>query len=208
VTSAGSAGLSLWLMGAGVSLGGTVWLIFRAFGVSRLWGWLCLIFWPFQLGFLALNFRLAWAPFLVQTVGSLIAFAGQMLFAVAEPEMVERLASAGGRRDEDRERYAEPVVEQAYIPVPDAPPRDDDPGRLVLLSPGDATATVDGAAVPVPVEVALPPGFHDIVITDSTGTSATLRARIARRTSTQICWNFAWANYCNVPQLEVASQRW
>lgn len=191
------------LIGAGISFGGTVWLLMQAFSVNRTWGWLCLLCSPAQLAFVVLNFATAWRPFAFQTAGSLLVFFSQTYLEARSPGMFD---FAAARRD--RTHSPARLVEQPYIPVPGAPPKDDDPGRLILLSPVAATATIDGAPAPVPVEVALPPGFHDIVITDEAGQTTALRARIARRGTTKICWNFASVNYCNVPQLAEAEKRW
>ncbi len=197
-----SVALAVMVVGALISFGGTVWLLIQAFSVSSMWGWMCLLCSPAQLAFVVINFGKAWRPFAFQTLGGLLVFFTRTYLESRSPELFDLAAPRDGRL-----ARATPV-EQPYIASPGAPPKDDDPGRLILLSPVAATATIDGSPAPVPVEVALPPGFHEIVLTDATGQSATLRARVARRTTTRICWNFTSVNFCNVPQLAAAEGRW
>lgn len=197
-----SVAFAVLLIGAGTSFGGTVWLLMQAFSVNRTWGWLCMLCSPAQLAFVVVNFSTAWRPFAFQVLGSLLVLSAQTWLEARHPEAFDVAALSGLEASSSR------PVEPPYVAVPGAPPRDEDPGRLILLAPTAATATIDGAAAPVPVEVALPPGFHDIVITDAEGQVATFRARIARRGTTRICWNFPSVNYCNVPQLAEAEKRW
>ena len=85
----------------------------------------------------------------------------------------------------------------------------DQDGRLWIEGrTAHVITTAAGPVTPVPVEVALSPGFHEIVITDEAGQSTALRARIARRGTTKICWNFPSVTYCNVPQLAEAEKHW
>lgn len=197
-----SVAFAVLLIGAGISFGGTIWLLFQAFSVSRTWGWLCMFCSPAQLAFVVVNFGTAWRPFALQVVGSLFVLSAQTWLEARRHDLIDVAALSG------LEAPAAAPVEAPRVAVPVAPARDDDPGRLILLAPSAATATIDGAAAPVPVEVALAPGFHDIVITDAAGQVATFRARIARRGTTRLCWNFPSVNYCNVPQLAEAEKRW
>jgi hypothetical protein len=79
----------LLVIGGAIAAAGGIWYMIVAFRKSIAWG-LSNAFLPFaNIAFLVANPKIAWKPFVLSVVGSLLAGAGVACFMVTHPEMMK-----------------------------------------------------------------------------------------------------------------------
>ena len=101
----------LFYIGIVVVLIGGIWLLIKAFEKNVWWGLGCFFFAPVSLAFVAMYWKKAWQPFMVQVIGVLLIVLG-FSAAIPNPQGILHLAEAQQKLTEQVER-GEITQEQA-----------------------------------------------------------------------------------------------